>query len=128
METKIFHGDPKMVQTEMNDFLKQGGINLIDVQMSTCSIGQAVSQFSNNCSYFCLKGENKEWSIKDISISKDLALPEVEGILDGECFIYPKIDGTNGQAYCLDGKIYVGSRKRFITPEDDNAGCAKSNS
>lgn len=44
METKIFHGDPKMVQTEMNDFLKQGGINLIDVQMSTCSIGQAVSR------------------------------------------------------------------------------------
>ena len=44
METKISHGDPKMVQTEMNDFLKQGGINLIDVQMSTCSIGQAVSR------------------------------------------------------------------------------------
>lgn len=44
METKIFHGDPKMVQTEMNDFFKKGEINIIDVKMSTCSIGQAVSR------------------------------------------------------------------------------------
>lgn len=55
-----------------------------------------------------------------------LGTSEVEGILDGECWVYPKVDGTNGQAYCLDGQIYVGSRKRFITPEDDNAGCAKA--
>lgn len=55
-----------------------------------------------------------------------LGTSEVEGILDGECYIFPKIDGTNGQAWSDGNTIFVGSRKRFITPEDDNAGCAKA--
>lgn len=37
-----------------------------------------------------------------------------------------KIDGTNAQvAITEDGDIYFGSRKRWITPEDDNAGFAR---
>ena len=55
-----------------------------------------------------------------------LGTSEVEGILDGECYIFPKIDGTNGQAWSNGNTIFVGSRKRFITPENDNAGCAKA--
>lgn len=55
-----------------------------------------------------------------------LGTPEVEGILNGEVYVYPKLDGTNGQAWSDGNAIFVGSRKRFITPEDDNAGCAKA--
>lgn len=55
-----------------------------------------------------------------------LGTPEVEGILNGEVYVYPKLDGTNGQAWSDGDTIFVGSRKRFITPEDDNAGCAKA--
>ena len=54
-----------------------------------------------------------------------LGTTEVSGILDGECYIFPKIDGTNGQVWLEDGQIKVGSRNREITPESDNAGCAK---
>lgn len=39
--------------------------------------------------------------------------------------VQPKIDGTNCFIAYEDGKIVVGSRNRFITPEDDNQGCAK---
>ncbi len=37
-----------------------------------------------------------------------------------------KIDGTNGQiAFDESGKMFVGSRNRWITPEDDNFGFAR---
>jgi len=55
-----------------------------------------------------------------------LGTSEVEGILNGKVYVYPKIDGTNGQAWFDGEQIFVGSRKRFITPEDDNAGCARA--
>ena len=45
-----------------------------------------------------------------------LGTPEVDGILDGKCYIFPKIDGTNGQAWSDGNTIFVRSRKRFITP------------
>lgn len=54
-----------------------------------------------------------------------LGTTEVNGILEGECYIFPKIDGTNGQVWLEDGQIKVGSRNREITSESDNAGCAK---
>ena len=46
--------------------------------------------------------------------------------LSRECVITEKIDGTNGQI-CIaeDGTIKVGSRTRWITPEDDNYGFAR---
>ena len=41
------------------------------------------------------------------------------------CIITEKIDGTNAQiAFNEDGDMFVGSRKRWITPEDDNYGFA----
>jgi len=51
----------------------------------------------------------------------------VEGILDGVCEIYPKLDGTNSSVW-LDGETRVpkaGSRKRELTIEKDNAGFCK---
>jgi hypothetical protein len=46
--------------------------------------------------------------------------------LNRECFITEKIDGTNSQI-CItaDGGFFVGSRSRWITPEDDNYGFAR---
>jgi len=46
--------------------------------------------------------------------------------LSRECIITEKIDGTNAQI-CIteDGQFFVGSRTRWITPEDDNFGFAK---
>jgi hypothetical protein len=48
---------------------------------------------------------------------------EVDGIEVGECWIFPKIDGTNGSIYLdTEGNIKAGSRNRELTPENDNAG------
>lgn len=46
--------------------------------------------------------------------------------LNREIVITEKIDGTNAQV-CItkDGGFLVGSRNRWITPEDDNAGFAR---
>ena len=42
------------------------------------------------------------------------------------CVITEKIDGTNAQVHVLDdGRVLVGSRNRYITPEADNYGFAK---
>lgn len=46
--------------------------------------------------------------------------------LSRECTITEKIDGTNGCIYITDeGYFFVGSRTRWITPEDDNFGFAR---
>lgn len=46
--------------------------------------------------------------------------------LSREVIITEKIDGTNAQIYIRDdGKMFVGSRTRWITPENDNFGFAK---
>ena len=46
--------------------------------------------------------------------------------LSREVIITEKIDGTNTQVFISDdGSIIVGSRKRWITPQDDNFGFAK---
>lgn len=51
--------------------------------------------------------------------------PEVDGYLCGKIYVSVKMDGTSAVIYCGDdGKIHYGSRKREITPEDDNAGFA----
>lgn len=46
--------------------------------------------------------------------------------LSREVVITEKIDGTNAQI-CIteDGQFFVGSRTRWITPQDDNAGFAR---
>lgn len=47
---------------------------------------------------------------------------EVDKIEFGECYIFPKIDGTNASVWLEDGKINAGSRNRHLTIENDNAG------
>ncbi len=46
--------------------------------------------------------------------------------LSRECCVNLKIDGTNAQIYIDDyGVIWVGSRNKWITPQDDNYGFAR---
>ena len=46
--------------------------------------------------------------------------------LSREVIVTEKIDGTNGTIYIgEDGEFLVGSRKRWITPENDNHGFAR---
>ena len=46
--------------------------------------------------------------------------------LSREMIVTEKIDGTNVQIYItIDDQFLVGSRKRWITPEDDNFGFAR---
>ncbi len=48
---------------------------------------------------------------------------EVDGINIGECFIFPKIDGTNSSFWNDgDGVFRCGSRNRELSLDDDNAG------
>lgn len=52
-----------------------------------------------------------------------LGTPATEGILNGEVYIFPKLDGTNTSVYLNDdGEIEVASRNRVLTAEHDNAG------
>lgn len=59
------------------------------------------------------------------------ALPEFEKFakiarLSRDIIITEKIDGTNAQVLITeDGDIFAGSRKRWITPQDDNYGFAR---
>lgn len=51
---------------------------------------------------------------------------ETEGLFDGECFIFPKLDGTNGSVWYHPEKgLQAGSRNRLLTLEHDNAGFYK---
>lgn len=51
---------------------------------------------------------------------------EVEGIEIGQCYIFPKLDGTNASVWLDDdGAIKCGSRNRELTLDDDNAGFCK---
>ena len=49
---------------------------------------------------------------------------EVNGIEYGDCYIFDKLDGTNGSVWLNrgDGTIRAGSRNRELSIDDDNAG------
>ena len=48
---------------------------------------------------------------------------EVQNIELGECFIFPKIDGTNASVWLdADGQVCAGSRNRQLSLDKDNAG------
>jgi hypothetical protein len=48
---------------------------------------------------------------------------EVEGIENGDCHVFPKIDGTNASIWCENhSELKAGSRKRKLTLSEDNAG------
>ena len=51
-----------------------------------------------------------------------LGSDEVAGLLLGECYVFPKIDGTNASVWMEDGILCAGSRTRQISLEADNAG------
>jgi len=50
---------------------------------------------------------------------------EVKGINDGEVYIFPKIDGTNGSVWFDDGAIHCASRNRELSLDNDNQGFMK---
>lgn len=47
---------------------------------------------------------------------------ETRGIDVGECFVFPKIDGTNGSVWMEDDSLHCGSRKRELSLQQDNHG------
>ena len=48
---------------------------------------------------------------------------EVQGIELGDCYIFPKIDGTNGSVWMsVDAEVMGGSRNRELTLDNDNQG------
>lgn len=47
---------------------------------------------------------------------------EVENIELGECWIFPKLDGTNGSIWSETGRVEFGSRNRQLSLDDDNQG------
>lgn len=47
---------------------------------------------------------------------------EVQDIEYGNCYIFPKIDGTNSSTWLDDGQVCAGSRTRQLSKEKDNAG------
>lgn len=51
-----------------------------------------------------------------------LGSDEVAGILHGECYVFPKIDGTNASVWRDDEGLCAGSRTRKLTVDEDNAG------
>lgn len=54
---------------------------------------------------------------------EQLGRDEVKGILNGNVYIFSKLDGANISVYLNDdGKVEVASRNRVITPEDDLRG------
>lgn len=47
---------------------------------------------------------------------------EVQGIELGDCYIFPKLDGTNASVWIDENGLNCGSRKRQISLDADNAG------
>lgn len=62
------------------------------------------------------------YDYKSFTHIERLGTEDTEGILTGTCFISPKVDGTNACIWAMpDGSIRVGSRKRELSEEEDNA-------
>lgn len=53
------------------------------------------------------------------------AATEVQNIELGECYVFPKIDGTNASVWLNNGSVQAGTRTRHLTLEEDNAGFLK---
>ena len=52
-----------------------------------------------------------------------LGTDATDGILDGKCYIFPKLDGTNTSVYLNDaGEVEVASRNRILSVHNDNQG------
>lgn len=57
--------------------------------------------------------------IKYIHVER-IGKKETDGLLNGDVYLTSKVDGTNASVWYNNG-IHAGSRKREITPENDNA-------
>lgn len=51
-----------------------------------------------------------------------LGRPEVAGLIDGRCYVFPKLDGTNASVWLENGKICAGSRNKKLSLDNDNQG------
>jgi len=51
---------------------------------------------------------------------------EVHGIELGGCYVFPKLDGTNGSIWNDGGALQAGSRNRQLSLDADNAGFLKA--
>ena len=54
-----------------------------------------------------------------------LGHPATEGILDGTCYVFEKLDGTNGSVWIENNQINAGSRNRKLSESEDNFGFYK---
>lgn len=43
MESKIFHGENKIVERELNDFLRSGSMTIKNIEMSSCKAGSSMA-------------------------------------------------------------------------------------
>jgi hypothetical protein len=51
-----------------------------------------------------------------------LGTAEVQDIEYGECYVFPKIDGSNACVWMRDGEVKAGCRNRELTLDQDNGG------
>lgn len=54
-----------------------------------------------------------------------LGTVETDGILEGDVYVFPKIDGTNAHVWYDGKKMRYGSRRRELSVDNDNAGFMK---
>jgi hypothetical protein len=54
-----------------------------------------------------------------------LGTMETDGLLDGVCHVFYKIDGTNASVWLGPGGLHCGSRNRELSLENDNQGFCK---
>lgn len=43
MESRIFHGEGKIVERELNEFLRSEHLSIINIEMSTCKAGSQMA-------------------------------------------------------------------------------------
>lgn len=43
MESKIFHGESKIVERELNEFLRSGNLLVKNIEMSSCKAGNQMA-------------------------------------------------------------------------------------
>lgn len=61
-------------------------------------------------------------SFKKYQHIERLGTTEVQNIELGDCYVFPKIDGTNASVWMVDGEVHAGSRNRHLSIDSDNAG------
>lgn len=60
--------------------------------------------------------------VKYQHVEKFAKTSEVDGILNGTVYVFPKIDGTNAHVWFENNEMHYGSRRRELAVGSDNAG------